>query len=221
MTRMVLPVVALAVLAAYLPPGAQKVPPGVAQIGPGAFSGDGAGLPTSMCSVDMLYEQPGYVYTVSQIAEMVQDSEVVVRAVAVDSAGPLPHGFSWIRFRPTEVLRGPFPTAEVTLQGVVAKEDEFNTRSVPYQHVRPSGDGPCFASDYRIGGEYLFLLNRVFTGDLSPHWFPLGPTNEQIRGADDPWVQWVRDQLVDGAEPAGPPTIGNPPNSPSTKEQEP
>ncbi len=88
MTRMVLPVVALAVLAAHLPPSAQKVPPGTVRIGPGTFSGDGAGQPTSMCRVDMLYEQPGYVYTVSQIGEMVQDSEVVVRAVAVDSGPP-------------------------------------------------------------------------------------------------------------------------------------
>jgi len=26
-------------------------------------------------------------------------------------------------------------------------------------------------------------------------WFPLGPVNEQLRSSDDPWVQWVREQV--------------------------
>lgn len=48
-----------------------------------------------------------------------------------------------------------------------------------------------------LGAEYLFLLNRVDRMDgLIPYWIALGPTNEQIRGADDPWVRWVREQLA-------------------------
>ena len=62
-------------------------------------------------------------------------------------------------------------------------------------------DGPCFAYEYRLGAEYLFLLNRVDGSDvLTPYWIALGPTNEQIRGPEDPWVRWVREQLADGAE---------------------
>ena len=69
--------------------------------------------------------------------------------------------------------------------------------SVPYGHVRPSGGAGCFAYQYRLGAEYLFLLNRVERIDgLTPYWIALGPTNEQINGADDPWVRWVREQLA-------------------------
>jgi len=26
-------------------------------------------------------------------------------------------------------------------------------------------------------------------------WYALGPVNEQLRSEDDPWVQWVREQV--------------------------
>jgi hypothetical protein len=33
-------------------------------------------------------------------------------------------------------------------------------------------------------------------GELTPYWAPMAANNEQIRGADDPWVVWVRHQLA-------------------------
>jgi len=36
-------------------------------------------------------------------------------------------------------------------------------------------------------------------GGPFPGLSPLSPTNEQIRGDDDPWLQWVREQLAQGA----------------------
>lgn len=159
----------------------------------------------SMCSVSGL-DGPGYRYSDSQVQDMVRESEVVVRAVAADSLGQsYNREYEWhfelIRFEASEVLRGTLPDSEFNLEGFIVDRDEFNSASVPYGHVRASGSGPCFAYGYRLGAEYLFLLNRVEGSDsLTPYWIPLGPTNEQIRGADDPWVRWVREQLAEGAE---------------------
>ena len=166
---MILPVATLAFLA-HLPSSAQTGLSDIGRIGPGASWADGAAPATIMCEVVTLVEQPGYLYTVPQIQEMVDEAEVVVRAVAVDSAGPLPHGYSWITFRPAEVLRGPFPKSDFTLRGIIAEGDDFNTRSVPCRMVRRSGQrGDCFAKDYRIGGEYLLLLKGDPFPEEEPH----------------------------------------------------
>ena len=179
-----------------------------------------------MCSLKILSEQPDYLYPVSHIQQMVRDAEVVVRAVAVDSLRHSPSdsmppsdpvtvdasvifgvGLTKIRFRSTEVLRGPFPKAEFTHRGIIADEDDFNTLPVPYRMVRSAGQrGDCYAKDYRPDGEYLFLLARR-NDVLTPHWFPLGPTNEQIRGDDDAWLKWVREQLAEDPGMAGRPPL--------------
>ena len=162
-----------------------------------------------MCRLAVLVEQPGYLYTVAQIREMVDEADVIVRAVAVDSARleelesnryPFQTYQFRIDFRTTEVLRGPLPDSVFTLPGSVVDLDDFNTLPVPYRMVRSSGQrGDCFSREYRIGGEYLFLLKRGLPADTSyamtAWWMPLGPTNEPIHGADDPWVGWVRYQL--------------------------
>lgn len=177
----------------------------------------------SMCSVGFLRHQSGYHYTVPQIQQLVERAEVIVRAEAVDSFRvfrafpPQPKDtpflerflgghYEQIRFRTIEVLRWPDP-AEVllpfpdrfTLSGRVVDTDDFNPRPVPYGMVRMSGQrGSCYTSEYRIGGEYLFLF-KDRDNALTPHWSPLGPTNEQIRGDDDPWLQWVREQAAQDA----------------------
>lgn len=73
---------------------------------------------------------------------------------------------------PAETLGGPFPD-RFTWSGTVVGTDDFNELPVPYGMVRPSGQrGSCYTSEYRIGGEYLFLLIRR-GNDLTPHWSPL------------------------------------------------
>ena len=64
-------------------------------------------------------------------------------------------------------------------------------------HYRLEGAGQrgdCYAREYRRGAEYLFLLRHGPAGP-TPHWAPLAPLNEQIRGAEDPWIAWVRTEL--------------------------
>lgn len=179
----------------------------------------------SVCSVSTLRNQPGYQYTVEQIQHLVGSAEVIVRAEAVDSfrvsrANPpqpkdtpvlerlVVGSYDLIRFRtvevlrwpdPAEVLGGPFPDL-FTLRGTIVDADDFNRLPVPYGMVRQSGQrGSCYTSEYRMGGEYLFLLTRR-DNVLTPHWSPLSPTNEQVRGDDDPWLQWVREQLAKDPE---------------------
>ena len=85
--------------------------------------------------------------------------------------------------------------------GYLADEVAFNSGSVPCQSVRPAG-GSCYAREYQPAGEYLFLFTR--SGEhLTPCWRPLGPTNEQIRGDDDPWLTWVREHLAEDPGTAG------------------
>jgi hypothetical protein len=49
---------------------------------------------------------------------------------------------------------------------------------------------------YRRGAEYLLLLTREQAGELTPYWSPLAPTNEQVSGPDDPWIQWVKIEVA-------------------------
>jgi hypothetical protein len=82
-------------------------------------------------------------------------------------------------------------TPEVGVRGFLMHTDDFNKGSVPYAFVRSNGGkGNCVADGYKNGGEFLLLLR-----DGTPYWEALLPTSEQVRGADDPWVTWVRDEV--------------------------
>lgn len=194
-------------------PGAPTLPADVPGTGLAAVAARGAGEGAAVCSVSTHGTQPGRGFTAAVIRGMVEQADAIVRATAVDSAqaevSELPEGHPLlsnyvhrIDFRTTEVLRGPWPDSVFTLPGWVFDEDDFNPGPVPYGMVRSFGLRGCYAAQYRIGGEYLLLLRPVAPDSpLRDHfsmtvwWMALGPTNEQIRGADDPWVQWVRDQL--------------------------
>jgi hypothetical protein len=61
---------------------------------------------------------------------------------------------------------------------------------------------------YRPGAEYLFMLKLLTSDELAVYWETLAPINEQVRGADDQWVQWVR--RTPGVEsPRTPPGAGS------------
>ena len=88
------------------------------------------------------------------------------------------------------------PEDRLLFPGTLVDRDDFNPDSVPYTIVRPAGQrGDCDAKEYRLGAEYLFILRPSRRGGLTPHWRPLAPFNEQLRGADDPWIEWVRAQV--------------------------
>ena len=80
----------------------------------------------------------------------------------------------------------------LVIPGELVADAEYNPAPVPYPTVRPSGGGACHAYAYQRGGEYLLLLQRSPVRGLTPYWAPLKPTNEQLRGPQDPWLAWVR-----------------------------
>ena len=152
------------------------------------------------CRVAALHVEynPERVWPVEDVRGFVREASAVVRAVAIRAdARPLTPesetGWGTVHFRVVETIRGTVPT-ELAFEGRVVDHDDFNGGSVPYRFVRSSGArGDCFAREYRIGAEYLFILKEGAVG-LTPHWWPLAPTNEQITGEGDPWVAWVRGQ---------------------------
>ena len=162
---------------------------------------------TYRCSVRTLRENPeGYFYQLAAIRRIVADAEVIARVTAIDSARgeSLQSSRSMsgsVVFRVEEVLRGSRTLDTLRLPGRLVSHDDFNTGAVPYRMVRSAGQrGDCYATEYRRGAEYLLLLKSDRRG-LSPWWAPLAPVNEQLRGARDAWLVWVRREINRASHP--------------------
>jgi hypothetical protein len=133
--------------------------------------------------------------------EMIQRADVIVRAVAENYVVPseksnlvgtsMPE--STIRFKVLEVILGEIPDEFVVLHGTLVDRDDFNDHSSPYSFVRPGGrNGNCVALSYRLKAQFILVLKKNGHGELTPYWYALGPVNEQLHSADDPWLLWVR-----------------------------
>lgn len=149
--------------------------------------------PVPPCSVRELRASPGYVWSPQRIAQMVDSAAEIVRARAV-SADSLAHR---VTFEPLEwIRRTTDDTTRFELYGTAVDRDDFNQMAVPYGMVRLAGQrGHCFATEYRLGAQYLLL----FTDRPRPRtiqWWALAPLNEQLRGDDDAWLAWVRATAV-------------------------
>jgi hypothetical protein len=137
-------------------------------------------------------------------------SDAIVRVTVVGYADPprsarrtsnIPD--ATVRLRVEEVLLGSALPGEFVVDGWLEDQDDFNDVPLPYRFVRPGGrGGNCFAYGYRPGREYLLFLRKTYEG-YTPYWSALGPVNEQVRGADDPWMDWVRAYLSPCVAPGG------------------
>ena len=145
------------------------------------------------CSVDELRQSPGYMWRIERVGEYVDVAKRIIRARAkrADSLTQT------VTFEPVEWIRGnPDPVESLVLPGVIVEHDDYNHTPVPYQTVRQSGQfGSCFAEEYRLGQQYLLLLQDGI-GQGAIKWWPLGPVNEQLRGDNDPWLHWVRQRVA-------------------------
>jgi len=133
--------------------------------------------------------------------EMVREADAIVRATAENYAFAPKNPGSWsgfvpdsrIRFKVLEVVRGKLPADYLVLPGLLVAADDFNDHASPYTFVRPEGrHGNCFATSYRSGGQFLLMLKKNREGEFTVYWYALGPVNEQLHSADDPWLLWVR-----------------------------
>jgi hypothetical protein len=141
--------------------------------------------------------------------QMVAAADVIVRARAARYVTPPSNPKSWtngtpdsrILFDVLETIRGRLPGAVVVLPGYLSERDDFNDHRAPSTFVRPGGrSGSCFANTYRSGGEFLLMLKKASDGDYTVNWYALGPVNEQLRSADDPWLTWVRQHAAAGMD---------------------
>ena len=133
---------------------------------------------------------------------LVTDADVIVRARVwrLTDAPATPDALrpeeTLIRLGVMEVLKGEVQFT-VNVKGTLSDRSDMNDRPVPYAIVRRGGrGGECAARNYQRDGEYLLFLKAV-NGNLTPYWAALAATNEQVTGAHDPWVVWVRQQLED------------------------
>ena len=162
--------------------------------------------PARACSVQTLRQNADHVYTRDQIGAFVDSATVIVRAVADRAYGPgrgggdflhpsLPVEGPIISFTVREWIRGEPDKKPLRADGYFMDVDDFNPRPTPYPMVRRAGQhGDCYAKEYRRGAEYLLIMRKTRRG-LTPYWMPLAPSNEQIRGDNDPWLLWVRDRV--------------------------
>ena len=139
--------------------------------------------------------------------ELVKRSEVIVRATALGyfrpptlprvGRGPIfpsePLDYRGvIRFHVDEVIKGKFKGDIVELEGRIVHDDDFNEGELPYRAARKS------PNDYIAHGQYLMML-RSKPGQGGPEynvwWAAPSASNEQIHGANDPWVRWVTHQV--------------------------
>ena len=143
---------------------------------------------------------------------VVARADLILRVTAVEYFGVQPPPFErrlWnsnIRFSVEEVVKGTYATRDLILPGFLTDRDDWNDRPVPYRAPRPEArGGGCFANGYRKGGHFLLLLKKwdgklsyMIAGDsldgYTVNWY-VGPVNEQVRSANDPWVVWVRKQV--------------------------
>jgi hypothetical protein len=141
--------------------------------------------------------------TIDWIRAMVRRSEAVARVTVVrpdsvlyEQAGAPPRFYSVVIVHVDELVYGASLPDSLKIGGDIYDHDDFNDQPVPYTFVRPDGRrGSCYASQYRLGAQYLLLLAKDPGGQWGIMSEPLAPVNEQIRGADDPWVKWVRSAL--------------------------
>jgi len=123
------------------------------------------------------------------VHRVVGTAPVVALARASGASEPTEGGASRVRLEVFEVLRGSLAENVLNVEGTLAEHTPPRRRKAPYTMdcARAAGCGGCFAKEYRPGGKYLLLLKGG-----TPYWAPLAPTNEEVTGPSDPWVQWVR-----------------------------
>jgi hypothetical protein len=161
--------------------------------------------------------QATFACTITQLPDprtMIANADLILRGTALDYYGPSPVGIrttgvpdSDVRFSVDEIVKGNYIKRDIVLPGYLSENDDWNDHKPPYSLVRPGGrSGSCYANTYTKGGRFLLVL-KIWNGPISEvfaarradgytvNWYALGPVNEQLRSADDAWVQWVREQL--------------------------
>ena len=134
---------------------------------------------------------------------MVARADLILRVTAIPEASPMPNT---VLFSVQEVVKGRYEKRTISLQGSLTDHDEWNRQAPPYRSARATADASCFTNSYRKGGQFLLILKksvpkpstvvaeRSYDG-YTIAWSSGAAVNEQLHSAEDPWVQWVRQQV--------------------------
>jgi hypothetical protein len=135
-------------------------------------------------------------------------ADLIVRATAIKYQVPpqptaqiIPNPESTIEFKIEERIWGVGVPKTILLNGYLNDQDDFNDVPLPYRFVRPtSREGMCHTHYYKKRAQYLLFLKRNdFSGQTTTGFTvrisALGPSNEQLRDVNDPWVKWVKAYL--------------------------
>lgn len=156
-------------------------------------------LPGGACSIDMV---PGQILTPAHV--LIREADVIVVARAIGyvpekKAGPIgavpSDRLPVIDFEPIRVLKGSVDRSLRFAGGFKAELSKSRADEIPYNHVGRTGPASCYALDYGEGYLYLFMLKNRQGKDYTPYWSVLSPTNEYVKGVDDPWVKWVAAEI--------------------------
>ena len=164
---------------------------------------DRPALAWALCSID-----EGDSSRDARVEQMVRSADAIIVAIAQRAAtatelrlaaGAFGHPVrSAVVFSTVQVLRGKSVPDTLVIDGELTDRDDFNSYGAPYPAVRPSGErGSCFAEEYRRAAAFLLVLHRDDKGRLTPYWWPLLPSNEQLHQPRDLWLAWVRSRLDD------------------------
>jgi hypothetical protein len=164
----------------------------------------GASRPAGGTALPCTVGGPPISFSIARTQNIVGESRVIARATALGEVAPPAEDprqdATFVAFSVDEVLRGRGVPDTLRLYGVIREDDAWpqeEETEIPHRsYLRRSG-GTCMAFTYQTGGEYLLLLNPSEHGvRLDPYWMLLAPTNNQIHGADDWWLQWVRLEIA-------------------------
>jgi hypothetical protein len=88
-----------------------------------------------------------------------------------------------------EVLAGSGVPDTLLLFGRSRDSDVYPSESIPYLDAGYSTT--CYRAEFRRRGEHLLLLWRREDSTWTSFGPPFAPSMIQVKGADDPWIQWV------------------------------
>jgi hypothetical protein len=142
-------------------------------------------------------------FSIARTQNIVAESEVIVRGTVIGEtdapAGSPRPNMRFVAVAVDEILRGSGVPDTIRIMGLINPQDTVPTDygEVPHLSYLRRYAGSCISATYAEGGQYLLLLQRTEERDvLDPYWIPLAPTNDQVRGSNDRWVQWVRNEIA-------------------------
>jgi hypothetical protein len=107
-----------------------------------------------------------------------------------DTSKVKPKWHEQIAVQVLDVVSGSAIPSTLFLHGTLHDFDVFPQDSIPY--LRAGSSPSCYRAKFQRGGDHLLLLWRLPDSTWTAQGMPYAPSMIQVRGAQDPWIAWVR-----------------------------